>query len=166
MNHTVYLALGANLGDRLANLEQARRCLSEQVSLQACSQVYETPPWGFLDQPVFLNQVVKGQTDLTPDDLLYFIKRLETELGRLPSVRNGPRLIDIDILFYDDLVVDTPALAIPHPRIPIRAFVLVPLADIAPGLRHPLTGKTVLEMLVGCDVEGIYPVSEISGKIT
>ena len=162
MGHTVYLALGTNLGDRLANLEQARLALEAQVHLRTCSPIYETPPWGYLDQPSFLNQVVKGETDLSPHDLLATLQRLETELGRRPSLRNGPRLIDLDILFYDDLLLETPTLTIPHPRLPGRGFVLVPLADIAPALRHPATGQTVLEMLANCDVRGIQPVSEMS----
>ena len=158
--HTVYLALGTNLGDRLANLEQARLALGVKMRILNCSKVYETPPWGYLDQPAFLNQVIQAETNLSPDDLLAFLKRLESELGRRPTLRYGPRLIDLDILFYDNLILETPDLILPHPRIPGRAFVLVPLAEIAPVLRHPLTSQTVLEMLAECDTQGIQPLPE------
>src|SRR5512147_1350565 len=103
--YVVYLALGTNLGDRLANLKQAIIALSPQLEVKSKSQVYETPPWGFEDQPKFLNQVVKATTYLAPEPLLKHLKRLELALGRKESFRNGPRLIDIDILFYDDLVL-------------------------------------------------------------
>jgi 2-amino-4-hydroxy-6-hydroxymethyldihydropteridine diphosphokinase len=133
-NHIVYLALGSNLDDRLANLKQAITSLSPQMEVKAKSRVYETPPWGYADQPMFLNQVIKANTYLEFEPLLKHIKRLETALGRKPSFKNGPRLIDIDILFYDNLVMETPSLVIPHPRIHERGFVLLPLMDIAPDL--------------------------------
>ena len=153
--HTVYLALGTNLGDRLANLKQAITALTPQLEVKAKSQVYETPPWGFEDQPKFLNQVVKAQTYLDPLPLLKHLKRLEVALGREVSFPNGPRLIDIDILFYDDLVLDTPPLVIPHPRLHERGFVLLPLMDIAPDLVHPLTQQSVQEMATLSNLEGI-----------
>ena len=153
--HTVYLALGTNLGDRLANLKHAITALTPQLEVKAKSQVYETPPWGFEDQPKFLNQVVKAQTYLDPLPLLKHLKRLEVALGREVSFPNGPRLIDIDILFYDDLVLDTPPLVIPHPRLHERGFVLLPLMDIAPHLVHPLTQQSVREMATLSNLEGI-----------
>ena len=153
--HTVYLALGTNLGDRLANLKQAISSLTPQLDVKAKSQVYETPPWGFEDQPKFLNQVVKAKTYLEPERLLKHLKRLEVALGRKESFVNGPRLIDIDILFYDDLVLNKPALVIPHPRLHERGFVLLPLLDIAPDLVHPVQKKTVSEMAAMCNAEGI-----------
>jgi 2-amino-4-hydroxy-6-hydroxymethyldihydropteridine diphosphokinase len=153
--HTVYLALGTNLGDRLANLKQAISALTPQLEVKAQSQVYETPPWGFEEQPKFLNQVVKANTYLDPLPLLKHLKRLEVALGRQVSFPNGPRLIDIDILFYDDLVLDTPPLVIPHPRLHERGFVLLPLRDIAPELVHPLTKKSVQEMAALSNLEGI-----------
>src|SRR5512132_870440 len=110
--HIVYIALGSNLGDRLANLRQAITSLTPQMEVKAKSAVYETPPWGFEDQPKFLNQVVKVNTYLEPEPLLKHLKRLEIALGREKSFPNGPRLIDLDILFYDDRVLNTSALVI------------------------------------------------------
>ena len=153
--HIVYLALGTNLGDRLANLKQAIASLTPQLDVKAKSQVYETPPWGYEDQPKFLNQVIKAKTYLDPEPLLKHLKRLEVALGRKESFVNGPRLIDMDILFYDELIMDKPSLVIPHPRLPERAFVLLPLMDIAPDLVHPVNKKTVREMAALCNVEGI-----------
>lgn len=144
--HDVYLALGTNLGDRLSNLKQATAALTPQMEVKAKSQVYETPPWGFEDQPKFLNQVIKVNTYLDPEPLLKHLKGLEVALGRKESFPNGPRLIDIDILFYDDLVVNKPSLVIPHPRLHERGFVLLPLMEIAPNLTHPVTQKSVREM--------------------
>jgi 2-amino-4-hydroxy-6-hydroxymethyldihydropteridine diphosphokinase len=155
MDHTVYLALGSNLDNRLANLKQAVAALSPQMEVKAKSHVYETPPWGYEDQPKFLNQVIKATTYLEPEPLLKHIKRLEIMLGRKVSFQYGPRLIDIDILFYDDLVVDTPSLVIPHPRLRERGFVLLPLLDIAPDLIHPVEKKTVRELLAFCNVSDI-----------
>ena len=153
--HTVYLALGSNLNDRLANLKQAIAALSPQMEVKAKSHVYETPPWGYEDQPKFLNQVLKVKTYLEPDQLLKHIKRLEVALGRKTSLPNGPRLIDIDILFYDDMILDTPSLVIPHPRLHERAFVLLPLMDIDPDLVHPVKKKSVRELLAFCNVSDI-----------
>ena len=153
--HIVYLALGTNLGDRLANLKQAISALTPQLDVKAKSQVYETPPWGFEDQPKFLNQVIKAKTYLDPEPLLKHLKRLEVALGRKESFVNGPRLIDIDILFYDDLVMNKPSLVIPHPRLHERGFVLLPLLDIAPDLVHPVYKKTVRELAESCNAEGI-----------
>ncbi|MDQ3005107.1 MAG: 2-amino-4-hydroxy-6-hydroxymethyldihydropteridine diphosphokinase [Chloroflexota bacterium] len=154
-NHIVYLALGSNLDDRLANLKQAITALSPQMEVKAKSRVYETPPWGYTEQPMFLNQVIKANTYLEFEPLLKHIKRLEIALGRKPSFKNGPRLIDIDILFYDDLVLNTPSLVIPHPHMHERGFVLLPLMDIAPDLVHPVYKKSVREMIASCDVSGI-----------
>ncbi len=153
--HIVYLALGSNLDDRLENLKQAIAALTPQMEVKAKSQVYETPPWGYKDQPKFLNQVIKVKTYLDPESLLKHLKRLEVALGRKPSVPNGPRLIDIDILFYDDLVLEKPSLVIPHPRLHERGFVLLPLMDIAPDLVHPVHKKSVRDMLAQANVEGI-----------
>jgi 2-amino-4-hydroxy-6-hydroxymethyldihydropteridine diphosphokinase len=147
--------LGTNLGDRLANLQAAQAALAPQVSILAASPVYETAPWGYRDQPAFLNRVVQAQTGLSPVDLLLHLKHIEVTLGRKPNFRNGPRLIDLDILFYADLVLDTPDLVIPHPRLAERAFVLIPLADLAPGLRHPVFGLTIRELLQSVDQQGV-----------
>ncbi len=154
-SHSVFLALGSNLGDRLANLQAAIERLPPAVRVLRLSPVYETAPWGFLDQPMFLNQVIWVETGLSPLDLLEYLKSIEVALGRKPTFRYGPRLIDIDILLYDDLIFESPCLTIPHPRLGERPFVLFPLADLAPHLRHPLTHKTVQEMLRDVAHEGI-----------
>ena len=151
----VYLALGSNLGDRLANLEAALAALPPAVKGLQRSPVYETPPWGITDQPAFLNMVIRGKTRLPPLQLLSQLKSLEFRLGRLPSVRYGPRLIDIDILFYNGLVLNTPELTIPHPHLHERAFVLVPMADLAADFIHPVLGKPVHELLAGIETTGV-----------
>lgn len=157
----VYLALGTNLGDRLANLRTAVDALPPGAAVLKKSRVYETPPWGYEDQPAFLNMVLQGETQLAPEALLKHVKDLEAKLGREASFRWGPRLIDIDILFYDDLVLDTPTLTIPHPRLQERAFVLVPLAEIAPDLMHPRLKKTVRQLTSSVDRTGIEPVESV-----
>ncbi|MGE5463151.1 MAG: 2-amino-4-hydroxy-6-hydroxymethyldihydropteridine diphosphokinase [Syntrophothermus sp.] len=157
-NHIVYLALGSNLGDRQENLHQAVASLPPQMEVKAKSHIYETPPWGYEDQPKFYNQVVKVDTYLQPEPLLKHIKRLEIALGREVSFLNGPRLIDIDMLFYDHLVLQTPILTLPHPRLHERGFVLLPLLDIAPELIHPILKKSVREMTASCNLEGIIQV--------
>ena len=151
MDHIVYLALGSNIGNRHTNLKMAISNLTPQMAVRKQSPVYETPPWGFKDQPAFLNQVVRVETYLKPEALLSHLKRLELALGRVSSFENGPRLIDIDILFFDDLVMDTPPLVIPHPRLHERAFVLVPLADLEPDLVHPVLHKSVTALLNNVD---------------
>jgi 2-amino-4-hydroxy-6-hydroxymethyldihydropteridine diphosphokinase len=152
---TVYLALGSNLGDRPAALQAAITALPPKVQVLAESPVYETPPWGVPDQPSFLNMVIEGKTSLSPRKLLAHVKAIELQLGRVPSIRFGPRKIDIDILFYDDRIIETPELIVPHPRLQERAFVLVPLADLAPGLVHPLLGCQVRELLAEVDAKGV-----------
>jgi 2-amino-4-hydroxy-6-hydroxymethyldihydropteridine diphosphokinase len=153
--HKIYLALGTNLGDRMDNLQRAVAALPPTVRVTALSAVYETPPWGYADQPAFLNMALTAETDLEPLDLIAFLKKLETDLGREKTFRNGPRLIDIDILFFDDLRIDEPGLVIPHPRLHERAFVLVPLNDIAPNLIHPELGRAVRDLLKDVDTKGV-----------
>ena len=151
----IYLALGANLGDREANLCQARAALAPQVQVLAASPIYETAPWGYLAQPAYLNQVVQVTTELAPLNLLAHLKQIEENLGRKPNFKFGPRLIDLDILFYHDQVINLNELVIPHPHLAERAFVLVPLADLAPDLRHPTLGLTVTEMLAATGRAGV-----------
>jgi 2-amino-4-hydroxy-6-hydroxymethyldihydropteridine diphosphokinase len=153
--HIVYLALGTNLGDRSANLRAAVAALSPAVMVLEQSPVYETLPWGVTDQPAFLNMVIKGETRQRPQELLKHLKLLELQLGRLTSIRYGPRKIDLDILFYDNLIFDTPALILPHPRLHERAFVLVPLADLAPDQVHPVLGRTIRQLLADLDTTGV-----------
>lgn len=143
----VYFGLGTNLGDRLKNLQGAVAGLEQAgVCVGAISPVYETPPWGMVDQPAFLNVCVSGRVKLLPTELLAMVKGLEQSLGRERGERWGPRLIDIDILFYDDVVLATDGLTIPHPGLAERAFVLAPLQHIAPDLRHPQLGKRVADL--------------------
>lgn len=157
----VCLALGGNLGDRAAHLRAALAALSPYVRISTVSALYETDPWGYADQPAFLNAACRGRTELAPEALLALAKQIEEALGREPSFRNAPRPIDIDILFYGDQVVDQPHLRIPHPRLPERAFVLVPLADVAPEWRHPVLGRTVAELLAAVDTAGVRPGKEL-----
>ena len=147
----VYLALGSNLGNRAANLAQAIDRLGERVRVERTSPVYETEPWGVADQPSFLNQTAMGRTALSPHELLRFVLSLEQMMGRVRGERFGPRLIDIDILFYDNLSLTSYSLTIPHPRLIERAFVLRPLADITPDLVHPRLGCSVQELLERVD---------------
>ncbi len=151
----VYIALGSNLGDCAANLREAIRRLPPCVTVLERSPVYRTKPWGYADQPDFLNQVILGATDCSPEDLLARLKEIEVRVGRTPTFRFGPRIVDLDILFFGDAVLTLPGLEIPHPRIAERAFVLVPLHDLAPDLRHPVTGLTIREHLAGVDISGV-----------
>lgn len=157
--HLVFIALGSNLGDRAANLQAAIEALEPEVHTLKCSPVYETPPWGYSDQPQFLNQVVEAETDLSPVALLECMKKIEVQLGRQETFRFGPRLIDLDIIFYDREVIDYPPLIIPHPRLAERGFVLMPLADLAPDFRHPILGDSVSDLLSKVETDGIIQVS-------
>jgi 2-amino-4-hydroxy-6-hydroxymethyldihydropteridine diphosphokinase len=145
---TVYLGLGSNVGERETNLREAVERLEAAGIHVACrSSLYETEPLELRDQPWFLNAVVQVETDLFPLQLLGCVQNIEREMGRQRVTPKGPRNIDIDVLFYGRSVIDTPELQTPHPRIAQRRFVLEPLAEIAPELRHPVNGKTAREML-------------------
>ena len=154
----VYLALGSNLGDRLANLRAALDALEPEVQALAESGIYETPPWGYTEQPAFLNMALKAETELEPRKLLKHLKKIEAGLGREVSFRYGPRKIDLDILFYEDLILNDEALVIPHPRLHERAFVLVPLADVAADFIHPVLHQTVKDMLAEVEAGAIFRI--------
>ncbi len=158
--HTAIIALGSNLGDRLAHLRQARQHLAAILHDLQASPVYETAPWGVKEQRNFYNQVVMGRTALTPLALLAHLQAIEQAMGRQRSLRFGPRTIDLDILFYDQLVLTTYRLTIPHPRLVDRAFVLVPLADIAPEWQHPRLGCSVRALLARLDTSGVWPLHD------
>jgi 2-amino-4-hydroxy-6-hydroxymethyldihydropteridine diphosphokinase len=147
----VYLGLGSNLGDRAANLREAARRLAEKVTLLRVSSLYETEPWGVTDQPKFLNAACAADTGLSPQELLQFTQSIELDLGRVRSARWGPREIDIDILLYDDLVIETRDLTVPHPRLRERAFVLVPLVEIAPEMIHPGNRQSMQDLMARCE---------------
>ncbi len=142
----VLLSLGTNLGDRAANLRAAIQALSPWVQVLARAPIYETAPWGYSNQPPYLNTALVGLTHLPPFQLLQRLKRIEMRLGRQTTFRYGPRVIDLDIVFYDDLHLEAPFLCLPHPRMHQRAFVLVPACDVAPHWQPPLLHKTVQDL--------------------
>jgi 2-amino-4-hydroxy-6-hydroxymethyldihydropteridine diphosphokinase len=145
---TTYLALGSNIGDREKNLREAIRFLRESaLQVTKISSIYETEPVDYLDQPWFLNAVLEAQTTLPAADLLATLRTIESQMGSKKAFAKGPRLIDLDILLYDDTTIDTPDLQIPHPRMIQRNFVLVPLAEIAPTLRHPSWPASAAKLL-------------------
>ncbi len=146
--HFAYVGLGSNLDDRLDHLSWALDAIEGRVGcLTAVSSAYETEPVGVTDQPRFLNAVCRLDTGLGPRALLNAMLEIEVERGRVRTVKDGPRTLDLDLLMYDGRVMDEPGLQVPHPRMDERAFVLVPLAEIAPELVHPVSGMTAREML-------------------
>ena len=152
----VFLGIGTNLGDRKRNLQEARAALSQRLEILKESSIYQTAPWGYLDQPAFLNQVIEAQTTLSSLNLLDFLKQTEKQLGRQANFRFGPRLIDLDILFYGNRIIQTPRLQVPHPRLTERAFVLIPLAEVAPEFVHPQNKQTVIQLLAALpDLGGV-----------
>ena len=151
----ITIGLGSNLGDRLLELTRGRTALAATFNLVRCSPIYETAPWGVIDQPHFLNAVCQGSTDLEPHAVLAVLKQIEHDLGRVAGPRWGPRAIDLDLLLYDDLQLETPTLTLPHPRLHERAFVLVPLAGIAPTLRHPRLAATIADLRARLDTSDV-----------
>ncbi len=143
---TAYLCIGSNLGEREKNLTQALTLLSQKANLDKVSSIYETEPVGYKEQPFFLNLVCQITTELNAEELLHIAKEIENAMGRIPNFPNSPRPIDIDILFYENQIIQTQNLTIPHPRLAERAFVLIPLTEIAPALVHPELGKSIAEL--------------------
>ncbi|MCW3127878.1 MAG: folK [Bacteroidetes bacterium] len=151
MIQNIFLLLGSNVGDRHAHLTAARRLIDQKAGpVLFQSAEYETAPWGKTDQANFLNQALQIETDLSPMDLLQMLKAIEKEVGRTETEKWGPRIIDIDILFYGDQVVDHTDLQVPHPYLAERSFALRPLAEINPDFVHPVLHLTVQEMLEAC----------------
>ncbi|MEL6560314.1 MAG: 2-amino-4-hydroxy-6-hydroxymethyldihydropteridine diphosphokinase [Bacteroidota bacterium] len=147
----VYLLLGSNLGDKRNQLSIARNHLKEYFKIEKCSGLYQSDAWGIEDQPAFLNQVLKGSCELAPNKLLAKVLEIEKMMGRERKVKWGERLIDIDILYFGNQFIDMKALQIPHPYIHKRRFTLQPLADISPGLIHPVFNKTQAQLLESCE---------------
>lgn len=163
MTETIYLALGSNVGERAQNLKNAIRALRPAVKVLEESAIYETPPWGYEEQGAFLNMAIKGETDLKPLDLLAHLKEIEAKIGRTTTFKNGPREIDLDILFYGRRPFRHKNLIIPHPRLHERAFVLAPLADIAFDLQHPTLKATIHELLLGLDTREMRMIKVFKG---
>ncbi|WKZ33837.1 MAG: 2-amino-4-hydroxy-6-hydroxymethyldihydropteridine diphosphokinase [Thermodesulfobacteriota bacterium] len=157
MEERIFIALGSNLGDRAGNIREAIR-LAEKgggLAVVRISPLYESEPWGQEDQPRFVNAVMEARSGLPPGELLQYLKGIETEMGRQEAERWGPRLIDLDIIFYGSRVVKDERVEVPHPYAKERAFVMVPLSDIAPGFIDPLSGAPVSELAERTGKEGL-----------
>ncbi len=145
--YQAYLLTGSNIGDKAVNLQFAIDSLAGKVgNITNCSAVYATEPWGVENQPTYYNQAIGIQTNLSPTQLLRKLKQIEKEAGRLPNSHMQPRVLDIDILLIDDLIIQTKQLKVPHHQLENRNFAIIPLAEIAPNLIYPKTGETILEL--------------------
>ena len=164
MTHQTALGLGSNIGDSEAALSRAVDALGDVMTITAVSPLYRTAPWGKTDQPDLYNLCLTAKTDATPHQLLTQIKQFERDLGRTPNERWGPRLIDIDILLFDDVAFDSETLTIPHRHLPDRAFVLLPLRDIAPDWVHPTRGETIAELAAAVSAKGVTKVAALDPK--
>lgn len=152
-----YIAIGSNLGDRTGNVREAVRLVADGVkaSLVSMSSLYETEPWGVKEQGSFVNAAMIVETALAPVELLVHLKSIEAAMGREKTERWGPRVIDLDIIFFEDMIIDENGLKVPHPGAHERAFVMVPLAEIAPEFIHPATGRTLAETAGSLDKAGV-----------
>jgi len=149
--NTAYLLTGSNLGESASQLTLANQYISQKCGkIITQSAVYQTAPWGNQDQPFFLNQAIKLATDLEPEALMQELLHIETLMGRIRTIKYGPRVIDLDILFFNDLIINKPMLQLPHPAMAERRFVLVPMAEIAPTQVHPVYNKTIQNLLIDC----------------
>lgn len=149
--HTAYLLTGSNLGDRVSYLQQAYRLIEQYCGVvAAASSFYQTAAWGLTDQPDFYNQALTLQTNLQPGELMQQLLDIEQIIGRKRSIKMGPRIIDIDILLLDEVIINTELLTVPHPFLHERRFALLPLAEIAPQAWHPVLHKTVQQLLDDC----------------
>lgn len=162
MTTGIFIGLGTNVGDKLANLRAALSAIREVIKIEKMSSVYKTEPWGYLDQDDFNNMVIEVDTELTPDELLTFLKNTENDLGRKETFRYGPRVIDMDILFYNDLILETERLSIPHPRMVERAFVLAPLNEIAPQAIHPILGLSIQQLAERVDLSVVDELVDVN----
>ena len=145
-------------------LAQALQQLEPEITIITQSQIYETPPWGYTNQPAFLNQVILANTSLSAQDLLSRLKNIEQDMGRKPNFRYGPRVIDLDILFFNDEVIQDDNLVIPHPELTNRTFVLIPMREIAPNFEHPMQKKTIKELAEMVNSDDMQIFSEKIGS--
>jgi 2-amino-4-hydroxy-6-hydroxymethyldihydropteridine diphosphokinase len=151
----IFLSLGSNIGNKILNLNTASENI-EKYAGKICSKssIYETSAWGIIEQDTFLNQVIEIETNLKPSELIAILLKIEEQMGRKREIKWGPRLIDIDILYFSDKIIEQNSLIVPHPYLHQRRFILMPLCEIAPDFEHPILKKTTKELLKNCDDKG------------